>query len=648
MCGIAGILGLGRDLTEQDAGHARAMTSLLAHRGPDGSGLFLDTRALLGNARLKVTDLSDSAALPMASEDFSRVIAYNGAATNSEALKEELRLTQRRPFRSGSDTETVLRLYEEHGIEAMRRLSGMFAFCLLDRRARKAWLVRDFFGQRPLFYARKNGRLYFASEIKAFLEIPDFDCGLDVEGLRHFFTLAYIPGERTPFRCIQELPGGHRLVVDLDSGEVRQEEYYQLRFTPDASIDEETAARRLRSALEISMERNLRTDAPAGLTLSGGVDTSCLLGLAKARGKRLHTFSIRMQEPSFDETRYQRIMTDFARPIHHEVQVSQEDVVENLLCHAAYMDEPSGDGGNIPFFLLAREASKHVKVLLTGEGGDEIFNAYETHRAYNVRRAYRRWVPAPVRAALRAGVRALPSSYEKLSLDFRLKRFCEGAELGVPESHAFWRHAFTEEQKQRLLPGLNHLPDTGRFFRDAYDRLECAEELDRLALLDLRYYFIDDLMVKNDRMLMAHSVEGRYPYMDRSVVELAASLPPSMKLRGLDGRRIQKRAMRGLVPDAILRRTNMGLEMPYSPWFLSGLRETASRCFSREHVERSGLMDFETLDLFWKEHLSGRKDHGRGLWCALSFLIWFDLFVYEKDYKRYLRPGPAPKELRAP
>jgi asparagine synthase (glutamine-hydrolysing) len=637
MCAIAGVLGLGRDLTPDDRSDARTMLAALAHRGPDGSGFHDHRRATLGNARLRVMDLAERADLPMGLEEEGLWLAYNGETTNFRELAREHRFD----LSTSSDSEVVLRLWGKLGAGAAEKLNGMFAFCALDERAEKAYLVRDPFGLRPLFYMQAGGRLYFASEIKAFLDLPAFRARLDRRGLWDFFTHAYIPGERTPFEQVKELEGGRLLEVDLESGAVREREYFRLRYEADPSLDEETAVRLTRAALERAVERNLASDAPLGLSLSGGVDSSGLVALAARRAPELHTFSIRMGEASFDETRYQRLMAREARSVHHEVRVGADEVRENLLAHAAFMDEPSGDGGNIPFFLLAKEASRHVRVLLSGEGGDEVFNAYETHRAFKARRAYR-LLPSPARAALRAAAGVLPSSYGKLSFDFLAKRFTEGAELSAPAAHLFWRHPVSDANKERLLPGLRGFEPSSAAFEREFESLDFADGLDRLSWLDIRWYFIGDLMVKNDRMLMAHSVEGRYPYMDREVVELAGRIPAGLRLKGFEGRNIQKRALRGLVPDAILDRGNMGLEMPHSRWFLGPLRGLAEDYFSKARVERSGVLDHGEVRRLWSEHLSGRRDHGRGLWCVLNFLVWFDLFVDGGGWKRSLsRPAAA-------
>lgn len=643
MCGIAGILALDGRLGEADADAARAMTGMLRHRGPGTQRVFWDEDCALGNTRLSVIDPSDDAALPMPSADGSAWLCFNGTVVDS--LKRREALARLRPFRSTSDSEILLHLYDEEGIGFIGSLAGMFAFCLYDRRRRKAFLVRDPHGQRPVFYARGSGRLYFASEIKALLEVPGLDKRLDREALWHFLSLGYIPGARTPFEEVSELRAGHLLEVDLASGRVDMRRWHRTAYAPDAGMREPEAAAALHGLMLESVRESLVADVPVGLTLSGGFDTSTLLALVKELGAapETHTFALKINQASFDESRYQRIMVDFARPIHHEIRVDPADVLEHLESTVAYMDEPSGNGGAVPMYLLAREARKHVPVLLSGEGGDEIFNAYETHRAYKVRALYRRLTTPALRGLIRRAASLLPASYDKLSFDFLSKRFTEGAELDVPESHFHWRHALSDADKRRLLPPSGHFPPSSRLFSELFDGLDFGDDLDKLSLLDLEYYFVDDLMVKNDRTIMAHSVETRFPFMAKRVVDFATRIPNRFKVKGFRGRCIQKLAMKGRLPDAVARRSNMGLEMPHALWFLKEFRGLAARYFSRENVERSGLLSHDAVSALWAEHLAGKRDNGRPLWCVLNLLIWLDLYVREGSYKRFLvNSGTAP------
>ena len=634
MCAIAGILGLGAPLDEGEAHLARAMAAAMSHRGPDGDGFFFDARVALAHRRLSLLDLSPRGAQPMLACGRASAIVYNGETTNHRELAAHHRLEG---LRTRTDTEVLARLYDRLGADFVRELNGMFAIGVYDAAASTALLARDPFGQRPLFYMLKPGRLYFASEIKAFLSLPSFGGALDLRALHDFFSLAYVPGQSTPFSEIRELDGGCLLEADLRSGRVGARRYHRIRYEPDPAMTEEDAAALTRQALSAAAARHARADAPVGYTLSGGVDTSALVALAREREPRadLHTFSIRMDEPSFDETAHQRRMVEFARTTHHEVVVTPREVLDNLERHVAFMDEPSGDGAALPTFLMSRRARPLVKALVSGEGGDEVFNAYETHRAHRAREFYRRWTTPGLRRALTRAAAALPSSYAKLSPDFLLKRFTSGAEHDAARAHFHWRRVLDESEKRALLPGLGAQPDTAELFEDAYRSLDFPDPLDRLSWIDLRLYLIGDLMVKNDRMLMAHSVEGRYPMLDMELFEVCRRVPGALRVRGLDGRRVQKRALRGIVPDAVLRRKNMGLEMPHSRWFLGPLRPAAERYFARKSVEKTGLLDHAALDALWRQHLSGRRDNGRALWCALIFLIWLDLFVYERSWRRY-------------
>jgi asparagine synthase (glutamine-hydrolysing) len=624
MCGIAGVLGLGTDLGPDDAQAVRRMTSFLVHRGPDDSHVDVSPRAVLGNTRLAVMGPGPGGALPMSAGRLR--LCYNGMLTNELALMDAAGL-ERPP--SSSDAATLLRLWERRGPAVLGDINGQFALCMLDEAAGRAWLARDAFGKRPLFLARTPGRLWFASEIKALLEVPGVDRSPDPEAAWHFFSLGYVPGERTAFRGVRELLEGRVLSVNLRSGRAEERPYYRLAFGAASSLTDEEAVPRVREALLTAVERSLRADAPVGLTLSGGVDTSGILGLAQAlgRSRALRTYSIAMDEATFDESPYQRVMTRHAGSIHREVRVGPQDVLEAFETACAHLDEPLVNGAAVPLLLLCRAASRDVKVLLLGEGGDEVFNAYETHRAWRARELYRRWVPAPLRALARAAAHALPCDYGKLSLDFVAKRFTSGAELGPAEAHLHWRQVLGEEEKARLLrvpPGA--APPTAALFADLWERSAPDHPVDRLSRLDLRYYLVDDLMVKNDRMAAACGLEARFPYLERPVVELAASLAPDLRLRGLRGRWVQKQALAPFVPPVILRRSNMGLELPHSKWLLGPLRPLARKWLAPDAVEATGLLRADEVARLWEEHAARRRDNGRALWAVIGYTAWFHLF----------------------
>jgi len=643
MCGIAGIVSLGRPLAEEDVRTGRRMTEMLRHRGPDDSGELFDGRCYLGNTRLSIIDLSDNAHLPMRNDSDSVWLAYNGEITNFRLLEDRFGLRRRHRFHSGSDTETLLHMYEEMGADCLQHLSGMFAFTLYDRVRGKVLIVRDFFGTRPLFWMVRSDRLYFASELKSFMTVPSFSPEIDREAIFHYFSLAYVPGTMTPFRDVHEMDGACLIELDLNRPDLppAPREYYRLRFSPDSAMTIEEAEEGFYEAILGAVDRNLISDAPVGLTLSGGLDSSSILGLSRRLGKssELHTFSLRINEPSFDESYYQRVMAEYAGSIHHEITVNPSDVHENVIRYMAYMDEPIGDGSAIPFFLLAREAKGFVKVLLSGEGGDEISNAYETHMASHVSQLYRKWVPSFARRGLRWAARQLPVSMDKLSFDFLARRFTTGAELEPPEAHMYYRHVLTQEEKHLLIPGSTLFQPTTRHFADLYDSLDYPDVLDRLAHVDMKNFFIGDLMMKNDRMMMANSVEARFPFMDRLAVEFFTTIPSSFKIRGLTRRYIEKRAMKRVLPPEVHGRQNFGIELPYSHWLTHELRDLGGAYFDRATIDRTGMLDYGAVRTMWEDHVSGRRDNGRTLWCLLNFLIWFELFVDQRNFADYLSPA---------
>ena len=639
MCGIAGIISLGQHLSESDLQQGERMTLILHHRGPDSRGFLSDERCFLGNTRLSVIDLSTKADLPMSSETGDIWLAYNGEITNFRELRDEFRLDDKYTFRTSSDTEVLLHLYQELGIQCMDHLSGMFAFALYDRRRSRVYLVRDFYGTRPLFWTRIDDRIYFSSEIKSFLEVHGFTPEVNREAIFHYFSLAYIPGTLTAFKGVHELDGSHLIEIDLNSdADPVPEEYYRIQFNPDSGMTLEEAEEGFYHAILGATDRNLISDAPVGTTLSGGLDSSSILGLSRVLGKssELHSFSLRIREKSFDESSYQRAMAEYAGTIHHEITVGSDDVRENIFRQMAFMDEPLGDGSAIPFLLLSAEAGKYVKVLLSGEGGDEISNAYETHMANYIAHKYRRFVPGLLRRSVASMVKMLPVSYNKLSFDFLAKRFTRGAELPAPQAHLFYRHVLDRSDKLELMPWAVDLPGTEHFFSDLFNSLDYESDLDRLAQLDMKYFFIGDLMQKNDRMFMANSVEARFPFMDRKAVEFFTTIPNRFKIRGFTRRYVEKKAMRRVLPPVIRRRQNFGIELPYSIWFEDSLMELGNTYFTGDRIGETGLLDHEYVRKLWHDHLSRRRDNGRTLWCILNFLIWFEMFVSGSGYRDFM------------
>jgi asparagine synthase (glutamine-hydrolysing) len=426
--------------------------------------------------------------------------------------------------------------------------------------------------------------------------------------------------------------------IDLDKGIYEKSIYYDFDYTENHELGFEEARRTVKELLVDSVRRNLVSDAPLGMTLSGGIDTSSMLGIVNHLGlsNQMNTFSLKMGQSSFDESPYQQMMAKRCNTIHHEILVTPDDVIENMVEQISYMDEPNGNGACIPSYILAKEASKHVKVLLSGEGGDEVFNAYPTISAYQYRKYYR-MAPSFIRSGIRGAIHMLPADYNKLSFDFKAKRFTSGAELSVPDAHLYWRHVFDEKGKDQLFSGHHPYKETTSFYRDLFQKMD-GNDINRISYIDMKHFFLDDLMVKNDRTFLANSVEGRFPLMDRFLVDYATKLPVSFKVRGLHGLRyIQKEAMKEFLPAAIYKRQGFGLEMPHSIWFLDKLGGFAEKYLNKIFVEKTEFLNWEYIERIWNIHKSGKADYGRAIWCVLNYLIWFDLFVYNGNYKDYWR-----------
>ena len=639
MCGISGLISLNKDLSDSDYSTVKGMSDSISHRGPDQQKIQKFDKIILANNRLKIMDLNDRSSLPMCSDDGSVWICYNGEVSNFRELNNKYKLSEKYNFKGTSDTEVMIYLYKELGISFINELSGMFAFCLVDLRKKKTWIVRDFFGIIPLFYRIKENKIYFASEIKAFYEINALDKSLDYHSIYHYFTLAYIPGKNTPYKEINELRGGQLIEIDNEKNTYFLKKYYNVQYPTDHSITEKEAASNAYDLMLDSVRRNIQSDAPIGTTLSGGIDTSAITCLIKDLGKskNFHTYSLKMGEKSFDESKYQRLIADYCQTNHHEIVVNQEDVLNSIYTHMAHIDEPNGNGAAIPSFILAKEAKKEVSVLLNGEGGDETFSAYSIYGAYRAKNLYTKFAPKPLRKLIYNLVHKLPTSYKKLSLDFQMKRFTEGAELHPASAHIYWRHVLTDDEKEDTILNRQGYQKTEKVMIDLYESLDYSEDFNKINFLDIEHFFIDDLLVKNDRMFLANAVESRFPFMDRILFEYMAKVPSNLRMKGITKRRyIEKLAMRNTVPKEILNRGNFGLEMPHSIWFFDTLKPLLKKYLNEEMIKKTEYLNYEKVDKLLQMHFSKKKDYGRALWCILMYQMWHEMFIEKNNYKDFL------------
>lgn len=607
MCGIAGILNL-RAGPPPDASLLRRMACAVRHRGPDEFGIYRDSEAGLAHARLSVIDLA-LGRQPLSNEDDTVWISFNGEVYNYVELRPELEARGHR-FRTSSDTEVLLHAYEEWGESAVERFNGQFAFAIWDRRRRRLLLARDRLGVRPLHHAEHAGRLYFASEVKSLFSDPSFPREIDPEGLDEVFTFWANVAPATPFLGVRELPPGHLLVHDLATSTTRTQAYWQPRYPErgarsSRSVDE--AAEELRNELERATRlRMLRADVPVGSYLSGGLDSSLVAALARrATPGRFATFSLRFVDAEFDETPFQRTMVARLDSDHHEIEITQSDIARvfpDVILHA---EKPVLRTAPAPLFLLSQLAHERgFKVVLTGEGADEVLAGYDLFREAKVR-AF--WARQP-------NSRSRPQLLERL---YPYLARSPAAAKGMARSF------FGQDLDRAGEPGFSHFPrwraasalkrffsrETGEALRgvDAESRLLAAlpaefrawDALSQAQYLELKTLLAGYILSsQGDRMLMAHSVEGRFPFLDPGVVEFCNALPPTYKLSGLDEKHILKRAACGLVPDEILSRPKQPYRAPDAACFVGAdAPDYVEQVLSPEALRDSGLFDPDATGL---------------------------------------------------
>ena len=624
MCGICGIFHYA-DGARADGNVLRRMTDVLTHRGPDDAGQHVEGPVALGMRRLSIIDL-DSGHQPIYSEDRSRVIVCNGEIYNFREIRKQL---SGRRFTTSGDIEPMLHLYDDHGDDMPKKLRGMFAIALWDARRSRLLLVRDRLGVKPLYYADTGGAIVFASEIKAILQHPLVKREVDPDTLHHYLSLNYVPAPLTMLRGIRQLGPGELLACDAGGVHVRP--YWDLRFEAEEGVSEDEWARRVRDKLDEATRIRLVSDVPFGAFLSGGVDSSAVVAfMAGAMKDPVKTFAIDFEEKSFSEAKY---AAQVAALYHteHRSSVATVDVVGLLDALIWYADDPLADSSMIPVYLVSRFAREHVTMVLTGDGGDEAFAGYPTYNAWFVRELYRR-VPSFVRHGIvRRIVNALPVSTDKVSFDFKARRFVSGAELDAEDAHFWWRAILSESAKRALYTNafrerVSFRP-TSELYREHFRRSGTDDPLSRMLYADTRFYLPADMLTKVDRMSMANGLEARSPFLDHELMELAARIPSSIKFRDRKKKYILKKALEPLLPREILERKKAGFNVPVGAWLHGALGTRAREVLSPERLSVGGFFRPEAVRTLLDEHASRRQDHSFPIWGLVCFQLWYERFV---------------------
>jgi len=620
MCGICGVVGLER------AGSERAIErqlELLDHRGPDARGTFARGRGWISQNRLAIIDLVTGDP-PITNEDQSVAAVLNGEIYNFRELRAELEREGHR-FRSEGDTEVIAHLAEGRDSVALaRRLDGMFAFAVWDERRERLTLGRDRVGKKPLYYWSDGESLVFGSEIKAVLAHPAVPRRLDPGAIPAYLTFGYVPTPRTFFEGVRSVPPGH--VLRLEAGaEPLLERYWEppLREKSQARRSDPslaTAARDVRAGLEGAVKRRLISDVPLGAFLSGGIDSSAVVGVMAGQLEQpVQTFTIGFEDrQGFDERPFARQVADRHRTDHHEfvVQPKAVDLIERLVWHH---DQPFGDSSAIPTYLLSELTRGEVTVALSGDGGDELFAGYGRFAAGVATRRYAS-LPSPVQSTARGALDLLPpQTFRWLIGD--LQRFARVAQLGLPDAYRRWIGYMSDADRDALLGG-----QVDDWAVDDYDavwaRSDGAHTLDRLLDLNLRTYLLDDLMVKVDRMSMAHGLEVRCPFLDPELLELALLLPPRMKARGRSLKRVLKAAVADLLPAEIMTRAKQGFGVPLDRWFREDLSAFVAGTLGADDARLKQHLVAAEIDRLIAEHKAGRHEYGHALWTLLTLEVF--------------------------
>lgn len=630
MCGIYGYTSH-RGQVEENL--LARMGKSLEHRGPDDEGQKVlrvgELSIGLGHRRLSIIDLSSAARQPMSNEDESIWLVFNGEIYNFKELRRELEQKGHR-FKSNSDSEVIIHLYEEKGTRCLEQLKGMFAFVLWDSRSHSLFMARDRIGKKPLHYACTHDGIVFASEIKALLRHPMVSREIDLNSLNKYLTYEYVPAPNSIFKSIKKIEPGHYLLVH--KGKIQSFQYWDIPLVDYPVVDrtEEEYIEELRAILERSVKARLVADVPIGVFLSGGIDSGLVAALVARHDQQVESFSIGFEDSSFDESPYAIQIAHSLNMRHHLKIFNAKELLENLHALPDIMDEPLADASILPTYLLSKFTAQKVKVALSGDGGDELFAGYQTYQAHKLV-TYYNFLPAFLKNSLKSIASHLPVSHDNVSADFRIKQFLKGTGVSSEIRFFIWMGAFIDREKKELLSNdcKSALRDHNTY-EDIFgyiNRSRLTKDLERILYLSMKLYLQDDILTKVDRASMANSLEVRCPLLDQELVEFACNLPMHYKLNGLKTKYLLKKAADGILPEGIANRPKKGFGIPLSRWLTGELKDFTLDYLSEQRITKQGFFHYPYIKTLIDDHFQKRNDNRKLLWTLLVFQIWHERFI---------------------
>jgi asparagine synthase (glutamine-hydrolysing) len=627
MCGICGMVNSDFEKSVEQP-LIKKMCDAIYHRGPDDDGIYVHKNVGIGMRRLSIIDLV-TGKQPISNEDGSVWIVFNGEVYNHKHIRYELE-ARGHTFSTNTDTETIVHAYEEYGRDCVQKLNGMFAFAIWDNRKKQLFLARDRIGIKPLYYFFDKKKFIFGSELKSILKVKDIPKRIDLTALDNFLTFEYIPAPLSIFEDIKKLPPGHTLILKNNSISIQQ--YWDLRVNGNQS-EKKQDEQNLEELLQDAVKIRLMSDVPLGAFLSGGVDSSTIVALmSQVMDQPVKTFSIGFEDQTYNELNYARMIAKKFNTEHHEfiIKPNAVELADNLL---QFLDEPFGDFSIFPTYLVSKMAREYVTVVLSGDGGDELFAGYDTYIADRMAGYFTKFPGWFRNGFISRILEAVPPSPKKKGLINRAKRFVEGMRLPEDLHHTRWM-IFLQQMERELL-FTNDMKssmvekDSYKFIRNYFNNVipQSDDEINQQMYVDVKTYLVDNILVKVDRMSMATSLEARVPFLDHRVAEFAATVPGNKKLQGKKSKVILKQSMEELLPKEILYRGKEGFSIPIKNWIKEDLKPMMMDILSEDKIKREGFFNVDFVEKLKREHLNGVENHSHRLWALMIFGKWHDVYM---------------------